>query len=460
MRTSVRGAKAARLNCEALEDRTTPTLAYALSGTNLITFDTIAPTAITSTTAITGVTGGETLVGLDARPANGQLYALGVNPTTDTGTLYTVNVSTGAVTVVGTAGGVAFTTNGTTVVELPDPTTVGYGFDFNPSADRIRVVAGTLNFRLNPNAPGGVVTVDGDNTGLTTGTVTGTNPDGTITRATTVNGAAYTNSLATTGSPTTLYTLDSAANMLFIQNPPNVGTETVPLPLGVDFTAVNGFDVPEGVNAPANNAPAPAGSRAFAALTVGATTSLYSINLTTGAATSLGTIGTGTTPISGFALATSVISFQSATVSGNEGGGGVNVVLTRTGGTVGAISVNVAVTGGTATAGTDFTAGPYTVNFAAGQTTATLNIPFTDDGVAEGLETLVLTITSATPGVVEQRTPPPCPSPTCPRCTAGCSGPAVRSRPSRPSPSAGRRRSSPSRTPWTRPAASAWRWAM
>jgi hypothetical protein len=37
---------------------------------------------------------------------------------------------------------------GTTPVDLPDPASVGYGFDVNPSADRVRVVAGSLNFTV------------------------------------------------------------------------------------------------------------------------------------------------------------------------------------------------------------------------------------------------------------------------------------------------------------------------
>jgi hypothetical protein len=39
-------------------------VAYALSGTNLLAFDTANPTT-TTTTAITGITTGETLVGID-----------------------------------------------------------------------------------------------------------------------------------------------------------------------------------------------------------------------------------------------------------------------------------------------------------------------------------------------------------------------------------------------------------
>jgi hypothetical protein len=402
MRTSLRGAKSARLACETLEDRVNPVAAFGLSGTNLIAFDTAAPTVITATTAITGVTAGETLAGIDFRAMNNQLYALGVNPTADTGTLYTIDTGTGVATVVGTAGGVAFTTNGTTAVDLPDPATVGYGFDFNSSVDRIRIVAGTLNARLNPNAPGGVVTVDGDNSGASSGNVPGINPDGSINGGpTSVNGAAYTNVSATPSGVTTLYTLDSGANALYIQSPANGGTQSnPPLPTGVDFTAVNGFDIPEGVNVTAPNAPATGSG--FVALTVGAATGLYTINLATGAVTPIGLIGAGTAPISGFTLVpVGTIQFQNATLSvvENVGGGNLTVTLTRTGVTTNAATVTINSTDGSATGGgTDFTSGPYTVNFDPSETTKTFTIPINDDAADEMDETFTLTIANITGG--------------------------------------------------------------
>ena len=280
-----------------LENRDVPAAAFALGNNSLLAFDTTNPTATTST-AITNVTGGETLVGIDFRPQNGLLYGLGVNAATDTGTVYAISTRTGFAAVVGTAGSVGFTTDGATKVGLPDPGTVGYGFDFNPAADRIRVVtASGLNFRINPNNG---LPVDGD------GVIAGTNPDGGISVGTTsVDGAAYTNNQPN-GTVTTLYTLDAASNSLFLQNPPNGGIQTVGLPVTLggnplDFTAINGFDIPAGVKAAANNVPVLAGS-AFAVLAVGGATGLYNINLVTATATLVGTVGTGTDVVSGVAV--------------------------------------------------------------------------------------------------------------------------------------------------------------
>jgi Domain of unknown function (DUF4394) len=51
--------------------------AYALSGSNLVSFDQTNPT-VGTTIPITGLTLGDTLVGIDFRPQNGFLYGLGV----------------------------------------------------------------------------------------------------------------------------------------------------------------------------------------------------------------------------------------------------------------------------------------------------------------------------------------------------------------------------------------------
>jgi hypothetical protein len=276
--------------------------AYALSGTTLLSFDTADPSAVAST-PITGVAAGETLVGLDVRPQNGQLYSLGVNATADTATVYVVHEQSGFVAVVGTASSVAFTTNGATPVDLPDPSTVGYGFDVNPATDRVRVTAGALTFRVNPSQG---TAVDGDLGGVL-GSVAGINPDGPISGGTTsVDGAAYTNDVPNNGNVTTLYSLDSTSNGLYIQNPPNTGTQ-VPVQtvkLGgstLDFTAVGGFDIPTGVNAAASGQAVTSGS-GYAALSVGGITKLYSVDLVSGSATALGTVGSGSLSVQGLAL--------------------------------------------------------------------------------------------------------------------------------------------------------------
>lgn len=215
----------------------------------LVTFNASRPGVIQTTVAITGLQAAENVLGIDFRPANGQLYALG-----STSRLYTVNVNTGVATSVGAPG--AFTLAGTE-----------FAFDFNPVPDRIRVVSNTgQNLRLNP--------IDG--------TLTAT--DGPINPGTpTVTAGGYTNSFAGT-TTTTLYTVDSTGDVLNTQNPPNNGTQVTVGPLGINVSGTNGFDIH------------PAGNVALAAFQIGSetTSKLYSINLTNGAASFIGPIGAST----------------------------------------------------------------------------------------------------------------------------------------------------------------------
>jgi len=163
--------------------------------------------------AITGVTAGQQLVGIDARPSTSQLYALGYNATTGAAQLYIINTTTGAASAV----------NSTPItLNLQDPdraNTRGFipnvGFDFNPRADRLRVVAPNgVNYRLNPNT-GGLVATD---TPLSY--AAGSN----VGHAPYIGTAAYTNS-AVMVAGTTLYDIDvtNTNALLSTQTNPNGG---------------------------------------------------------------------------------------------------------------------------------------------------------------------------------------------------------------------------------------------
>jgi hypothetical protein len=372
MPTSARRAKpSVRLVCEALEDRVTPVLAYALSGTNLLSFDTATPT-VTTTTAVTNTVVGETLVGIAIRPSNGLLYALGENAGGTAGSLYTLNPSTGAATTVGTPSSIAPSGG------PAPPATTGFGFTFNPTNDLIQATTSAgQSFGIDP-----------------TSAAVSNFPalNGVTAKA---NGSAFTNN-APGAAATTMYSIDASTGDLYTQGPTSSSLALVGT-LGPTFTNMSGFSIPAGVNVTTSGALA-AGS-GFAALTVGASTGLFNVNLTTGTATLVGTIGAGANPVSGLAVTTGgTVSFKSAAYSGNSGPAGVNVVLTRTGGT-NPQSVTVSVTGGTAVPGVDFTnVGPYTVSFANGATTATLNIPFSSK--LQGTKTVNLTISAVTNGLL------------------------------------------------------------
>jgi hypothetical protein len=254
-------------------------MTYALSGSffpTLVSFNPAGPADGTSI-PVTGLTAGQTLVGIDVRPANGLLYGLGVNAATDAATLYTISVLTGVATIVGSF-------NSPVVIDFP--ASADYGFDFNPVVDRIRVTTDTgLNFRINPN----------------NGSLAGLDP---MIVGSEISGVAYTNNETHNSGLTTLYTLDPLSDQLMIQGfggNPNGGIQTAVGSVGVDFSTVNGFDIPPGVDTLVANAGVPSGS-GLALLTVGGTVQLYIINLATGAGTLIGNFLDGITPASGLAI--------------------------------------------------------------------------------------------------------------------------------------------------------------
>ena len=163
---------------------------------------------------IAGVAAGQRLIGIDARPNTGQLYALGYNATTSVGQLYTLDTETGAATAVGSP------ITGLDIQDTNRANTQGLtpniGFDFNPRVDRIRVVTPNgKNYRLNPNT-GGAAIQDGD-LAYVAGNTVGHAPY--------IGTGAYTNS-ALGVSGTTLYDIDitNTNALLSTQVPPNNGT--------------------------------------------------------------------------------------------------------------------------------------------------------------------------------------------------------------------------------------------
>ncbi|QKG54401.1 DUF4394 domain-containing protein [Hymenobacter sp. BRD67] len=76
---------------------------YGTAISSLLYFTAADPGTIRARTAITGLTSGELPVGLDFRPATGELYCLGYNFTTQMGQLYVLNLTTAVATPVGLA---------------------------------------------------------------------------------------------------------------------------------------------------------------------------------------------------------------------------------------------------------------------------------------------------------------------------------------------------------------------
>lgn len=225
------------------------TLSAVGGGNTLVSVNSDSGASIGSI-AITGLGSGQQIVAIDARPATSGriLYAI-----SNTGQLYAINPRTG----VASAVGAPIALNGT-----------AFGFDFNPTVDRIRVVSDTgQNLRVNPDT--GAVIVDAP-LNITIGgqpiTVTGN------------TGAAYSNNVdgATT---TTLFVINSETGALQIQAPPNDGTLTTVGGVGGNAAGIiAGFDI---------------SNTGEARLTVvqEGVTRLFSVNLQTGEATLIGVFG-------------------------------------------------------------------------------------------------------------------------------------------------------------------------
>ncbi|TAG00457.1 MAG: DUF4394 domain-containing protein [Betaproteobacteria bacterium] len=252
--------------------------AYYDSSNDIVSFDSENPNTILSSKQI-GLTGEfEYLIGLDFRPATGQLYSFvnngGVNMR-----MFTVDPFTGKLTQVGTSS-------------LAIPAGSNFGLSFAPTSDRLRLVTNLAsNTRYNPE------------TGALSGTDTALSyvagdPAGSA--SPTITHIAYTSlSTGAAGSPvTTLYGIDTARNTLVRiggvdgSTSPNGGEVTTIGALGVVGSALGGFAI------------APRTNKAYAAMNTGvpAVATLYEINLSNGLATFRGVIGSGSARIGGLAI--------------------------------------------------------------------------------------------------------------------------------------------------------------
>lgn len=223
----------------------------------ILRFPASSPAGPVSVASVTGLTAGENLLGIDYRPSNGLLYSV-----SNSGRIYTINPVSGAATFIATASVL--------------PSGARYAFDFNPAADRLRLVSDTgQNLRINVDT--GATIVDGSINGL---------PGAQITAV------GYTNSFAGTTS-TTLFDIDATSGNLYVQNSANSGTLQLVGPLGVVPAGDSGLDI-YSFNGSGNNT-------ASATLQVGGVTGFYQVDLTSGAATLVGSIA-GNPTLRGLAI--------------------------------------------------------------------------------------------------------------------------------------------------------------
>lgn len=236
------------------------TLTGVESAGRLVSFSSTSPGKVTRR-AITGLAAGEKALGIDRRPADERLYVLG-----STSRIYVVDAATGAATAAG-SGPFAPAVFGN-----------GFGWDFNPVVDRIRLTSNyAQNLRLQPDT-GAVAATDRSLVYAAGDVNAGKVP--------TVAGSAYTNAVKGAMS-TQLLDIDTTTDTLALQDPPNDGALKTIGALGAgDVSNPVGFDIG-------------AAGEAYASLKIKrrAGTALYRVNVTTGRATRVGRIGSASAPV-------------------------------------------------------------------------------------------------------------------------------------------------------------------
>lgn len=264
--------------CAALEPEGPPVAekVWAVTATHqLIAFNAGQPRRILERKPLTGLTFGESIVGIDFRVARGVLYALA-----DSGRLYTLDTASGALKAVG----------------APPPQWPGrgsvYGMDFNPAVDRIRVVTEAgRNLRLHPDT-NAMVDFDPVTEGVQPDPdVAFDSSDPNAGKRPALVGAAYTYNKRD-DKLTTNFALDRTTGALLTQGSregqanavhPNTGRLFTVGSLGLASFEDAAFDI------------ADASNKALAAIrtTADSMTRLYTIDLVGGRATLVGTIGEG-----------------------------------------------------------------------------------------------------------------------------------------------------------------------
>lgn len=223
----------------------------------LVCFNEHRPGNAGSIGTISGLMRGDALVGIDFRVQDNKLYGV-----SRSGGVYALDIRNAVAT---------------KVSQLSVPLEgSSFGVDFNPAADRLRIVSDSgQNLRHNVNT-GGVTIVDDPLDYPPATPVNAVGPN-----ASAVTGSAYTNNDLSPDTATTLYALDTMLDQIALQSPPNDGTLAATGKLGVNAASATGFDIYSIIRSGAS-----VGAQGLASLqTADGTHKLYSISLSTGKAT-------------------------------------------------------------------------------------------------------------------------------------------------------------------------------
>ncbi|KQT91440.1 hypothetical protein ASG49_10410 [Marmoricola sp. Leaf446] len=220
-----------------------------VGGTTLVQFPVSRASKVKRLGSIQGLAGDTEVVGIDYRVQDRKLYAVG-----DQGGIYTLDTRARATKV----SQLSVALSGT-----------AFGVDFNPAADRLRVVSNTGQ-NLRHNLADDTTVVDGTLTYPAT-------PTAPAATATGVVAAAYTNNDLDPDTATTLYDLDTALDQVVTQVPANAGTLAATGKFGLNAGGDAGFDI------------VGSQSTGYATMSFAGSYRLYSVDLISGDADRRGT---------------------------------------------------------------------------------------------------------------------------------------------------------------------------
>jgi Calx-beta domain/Domain of unknown function DUF11 len=336
-----------------------PTLGATLIATNTITDNDAATVTIANTTD-----------GAEAGPVNGVM--------TVTQTAVSATNTVIAYTVSGTA------TSGSDYTALSGTVTIPAG------ATTATITIPVTNDAIVENAETVIVTLTAISSGLPTlgATLTATNTiadndSATVTIANTTDGAE---AGPVNGVMTVTQTAVSATNTVVAYTVSGTATS------GSDFTALSGtVTIPAGSTTATISIPV-----INDAIVEGSETVVITLTSVSSGLATLGATLTATNTIADNDSAT--VTVANGTNGTEVGPSNGTMTLTQT--AVSATNTVIAYTvTGTATSGADYTALSGSVTILAGATTATITIPVIDDAIAEGSETVVVTLTSVSSGL-------------------------------------------------------------
>lgn len=305
----------------------------ASANPDLVRFDTATPGTIAARVPVSGLSADERIVGLDVRPATGDLWGL-----TSLDRLVTIDVETGQTHQLGTPLASVSTDQ-------------DVGFDFDPVGGLLRIVTTADQ----------VIDVDP--------TTFATTEDALDPTSANVVATAY-------AAGGTLFGVDSTDSLDSLVQIAATGELATVGPLGVDVDG-GGFDI------------VGAADVAFAALHSTAASSLYAVDLGSGQLSGVGAIA-GERLGSFALLPAGAVRTSVPSTDVGEAGGAATVTVERSGESLAPATVSYRTVDHTAIAGQDYGAVAGTLDFAQGERSKVVSVPLLQDSTLEAPESFGL----------------------------------------------------------------------